>query len=344
MKRSRVAALVAIGAALVGTTLLQAPAQAGQQAPAAATATIWEDTFDGPAGQAPDRRQVAVRHRRQRLGQQRAQYYTNSTRNAALDGQGNLVITARKENPATTSAGTAPCQYTSARLLTAADVHPAVRPLRGPDEDPARARACGPRSGCSARRQATGRTTARSTSWRTSAASPPPCTAPSTAPATPAPAASAPAYTLPAASRSPTPSTPSPSTGRRTRSPGPWTATCTRRRTPADLGGNTWVFNKPFFLILNLAVGGYWPGDPDGSTSFPQQLVVDYVRVTSRRQRRRRQRPDHAGLAGKCVDVAGANTANGTPVQLYDCNGTARAAVDRRPATARSARWASAWT
>ncbi|MGW3288619.1 ricin-type beta-trefoil lectin domain protein, partial [Streptomyces sp. NPDC001002] len=29
------------------------------------------------------------------------------------------------------------------------------------------------------------------------------------------------------------------------------------------------------------------------------------------------------GLAGKCVDVAGANTANGTAVQLYDCNGTA---------------------
>ncbi len=52
-------------------------------------------------------------------------------------------------------------------------------------------------------------------------------------------------------------------------------------RTPADLGGNRWVFDHPFFLILNLAVGGYWPGDPDGSTVFPQQLVVDYVRVTN---------------------------------------------------------------
>ncbi|THA35209.1 glycoside hydrolase family 16 protein, partial [Streptomyces sp. A1277] len=40
-------------------------------------------------------------------------------------------------------------------------------------------------------------------------------------------------------------------------------------------------FNKPFFLILNLAVGGYWPGDPDGNTAFPQQLVVDHVRVTT---------------------------------------------------------------
>ncbi|MFJ6466992.1 glycoside hydrolase family 16 protein, partial [Streptomyces sp. NPDC091387] len=29
------------------------------------------------------------------------------------------------------------------------------------------------------------------------------------------------------------------------------------------------------------AVGGYWPGDPDNNTTFPQQLVVDHVRVTT---------------------------------------------------------------
>lgn len=40
-----------------------------------------------------------------------------------------------------------------------------------------------------------------------------------------------------------------------------------------------WVFDHPFFIILNLAVGGIWPGDPDETTQFPQQLVVDYVRV-----------------------------------------------------------------
>src|SRR5262245_5662069 len=50
-----------------------------------------------------------------------------------------------------------------------------------------------------------------------------------------------------------------------------------QRRTPADLGGDRWVFNHPFFMIMNVAVGGFWPGDPDGSTVFPQQLVVDYV-------------------------------------------------------------------
>src|SRR6266536_1262296 len=51
------------------------------------------------------------------------------------------------------------------------------------------------------------------------------------------------------------------------------------RRTPADTRGNPWVFNHPFFLLMDLAVGGGFPGNPDGSTSFPQQLVVDYVHV-----------------------------------------------------------------
>ena len=40
-------------------------------------------------------------------------------------------------------------------------------------------------------------------------------------------------------------------------------------------------FRQPFFLIFNVAVGGNWPGYPDSSTSFPQRLVVDYVRVFS---------------------------------------------------------------
>lgn len=40
-----------------------------------------------------------------------------------------------------------------------------------------------------------------------------------------------------------------------------------------------WVFDHPFFLILNLAIGGNWPGYPDETTVFPQQLRVDYVRV-----------------------------------------------------------------
>ncbi len=38
-------------------------------------------------------------------------------------------------------------------------------------------------------------------------------------------------------------------------------------------------FHEPYFLLFNVAVGGRWPGSPDGSTSFPQKMMVDYVRV-----------------------------------------------------------------
>lgn len=38
-------------------------------------------------------------------------------------------------------------------------------------------------------------------------------------------------------------------------------------------------FHEPFFFIFNVAVGGNWPGSPDGSTVFPQRMIVDYVRV-----------------------------------------------------------------
>ncbi len=47
--------------------------------------------------------------------------------------------------------------------------------------------------------------------------------------------------------------------------------------------GGTWAFDHPFFIILNLAVGGDWPGNPDPSTKFPQTMLVDYVRVYTRR-------------------------------------------------------------
>lgn len=50
--------------------------------------------------------------------------------------------------------------------------------------------------------------------------------------------------------------------------------------TPANLpNGSAWVFNQPQFLLLNVAVGGNWPGSPNGTTTFPQRMTVDYVRV-----------------------------------------------------------------
>jgi beta-glucanase (GH16 family) len=50
--------------------------------------------------------------------------------------------------------------------------------------------------------------------------------------------------------------------------------------TPSSLlPSQEWVFDKPFYLILNLAVGGRWPGPPNASTKFPAVMLVDWVRV-----------------------------------------------------------------
>jgi beta-glucanase (GH16 family) len=50
--------------------------------------------------------------------------------------------------------------------------------------------------------------------------------------------------------------------------------------TPRDLpAGASWVFDHPFFVILNVAVGGHFVGAPDATTTFPQTMLVDWVRV-----------------------------------------------------------------
>ena len=48
--------------------------------------------------------------------------------------------------------------------------------------------------------------------------------------------------------------------------------------TTANVNGN-YPFNGEFFFIFNIAVGGQWPGSPDATTVFPQQMHVDYIRI-----------------------------------------------------------------
>ncbi|GLU47159.1 endo-1,3-beta-glucanase [Nocardiopsis ansamitocini] len=98
--------------------------------------------------------------------------------------------------------------------------------------------------------------------------------------------------------------------------------------TPANVGGNKWVYDHPFFMILNVAVGGEWPGYPDGSTQFPQQMRVDYVRVYDNGAGSGGNNGGGGsgasgritGINGMCLDVAGAVNANGTPLQIAHCN------------------------
>jgi beta-glucanase (GH16 family) len=56
-------------------------------------------------------------------------------------------------------------------------------------------------------------------------------------------------------------------------------------------------FHQPFYFLLNLAVGGDWPGSPDSSTIFPQSMYVDYVRVF-------RKEEGTTGLNEKSKDLA----------------------------------------
>lgn len=48
---------------------------------------------------------------------------------------------------------------------------------------------------------------------------------------------------------------------------------------PTDVQPHRYPFNERFHFILNVAVGGNWPGNPNSTTVFPQQMLVDYVRV-----------------------------------------------------------------
>ncbi|WP_030344587.1 glycoside hydrolase family 16 protein [Streptomyces sp. NRRL S-1022] len=307
--------LAALSAALVGSVAV-GPAQARTAAPAAAAVTTFSDTFDGPAGAAVDSSKWTL-ETGDNVNNHERQYYTSGTKNAALDGQGHLVITARKENPAGYQCWYGSCQYTSARLNTAGKfnaqyghVEARMKIPRGQGMWPAfwmlGTPVNWPDSGEIDVMENVGfepstvHGTIHGPGYSGSGGIGAPYSLPNGQ-------AFADAFHTFAVDWAPDSIT--------------WSVdgNVYQRRTPADLGGKTWVFNKPFFLILNLAVGGYWPGDPDGSTQFPQTLVVDSVSVTT---------SDSAagvpirGLAGKCVDVAGANSANGTPVQLYDCNGT----------------------
>jgi beta-glucanase (GH16 family) len=97
-------------------------------------------------------------------------------------------------------------------------------------------------------------------------------------------------------------------------------------KTKDDTRGNPWVFDDKFFILLNLAVGGYWPGAPDSSTQFPQTLLVDYVRVYELAASSvPTPEPVYRiqGFAGKCIDVDGRAATEGAQLQLWDCDTSA---------------------
>ncbi|WP_418303224.1 RICIN domain-containing protein [Paenibacillus yonginensis] len=88
--------------------------------------------------------------------------------------------------------------------------------------------------------------------------------------------------------------------------------------------GNTEEFQKPFFILLNLAVGGNWPGSPNNSTPFPSQMLVDYVRVYQQSSTPSPSPIVSGGVytiaskvSGKVLDVTDVSTASGAKIQQW---------------------------
>lgn len=268
-RRRIVALTVAAGAALaLGVT----PAL-GAAAPASAASgdVVWSQDFDGAADSAPDRSAWTNETGGGGWGNNELETYTDSRANSALDGQGNLVITAKRE---------ADGSYTSARLTTQGKYTPRygrvearIQIPRGQGIWPAfwmlgsdLPQVGWPNSGEVDVMENVGYE-----------------------PATVHGTVHGPGYS---GGQGITSSYQHPQgwsfadtfhTFAVDWKPGSITwsvdGVAYKTVTTADTRGNPWVFDKPFFIVLNLAVGGNWPGAPDGSTQFPQQMKVDYVRV-----------------------------------------------------------------
>jgi len=243
----------------------------------------WSDEFDGPAGTRPDPARW-----RYRTGSSadnaELQLYTDSAENASLDGAGNLVITAREVTPPGSSCWYGPCRYTSARIRTdgifsqaygrfearvqvpaGQGLWPAFWtigddpdnvnwPARGEidvmeilGQDPALLYGTLHGPGYSGGNAITN--TYRLPAGQSFADE---------------------FYTFAIELE--------PNVVR-------WYVDdhLYATRTPADLPpGTRWVYDHPFSIILNLAVGGHFPGNPTPTTPFPAQMKIDYVRVYKR--------------------------------------------------------------
>jgi beta-glucanase (GH16 family) len=236
----------------------------------------WQDEFEGPAGQAPDPGYWTHEVGGNGWGNKELQYYTDSTNNTALDGEGNLVITAREEN----FMGNA---YTSGRLTTKgifeqADGRFEARMklvagtglwpgfwIMGSDIDEVGWPAAGEIDIMEQRgydlRDVWG--------------------------SLHGPDASGKDVPITHGGRSPDDVNANFHVYAIEWDPGnivflldetPY-AQVTMSSLPVNV---KWVYDHPFFIIVNLAVGGVFGGDPNASTVMPQSIALDYVRVSVR--------------------------------------------------------------
>ncbi|HQU83322.1 MAG TPA: glycoside hydrolase family 16 protein [Pyrinomonadaceae bacterium] len=245
----------------------------------------FKDEFNGASGSGVDTSKWTAEIGGGGWGNQELQYYTNSTDNAYLDGNGNLVIKAIKLNPPLTlSCWYGPCQYTSARLITKGKFEQKYGKFE--------ARIKIPRSqGMWSAFWMLGNNI-DTVGWATCGEidimeniGREPVTVHGTihGPGYSGANGLSSNYNLsnnaPFADDFHVYST-------------EWSenkiqffvdGNLYKTLTPTDLpNGSKWVYDHPFFIILNFAVGGPWGGNPDNTSVFPNTMVVDYVRVYKR--------------------------------------------------------------
>jgi beta-glucanase (GH16 family) len=314
--------VLAGAAAVLGAAALLAVPTSQRPADAAIGGITWQDEFNAPAGTPVSSAKWNFDIGGGGWGNNERQYYTNSTSNAVHDGQGNLVITARKENPANYQCHYGRCEYTSARLLTNGKFtqkygrfETRLKVPRGQGIWPAfwmlgddLGSVGWPASGEIDIMEHIGKE-------------------PNTVYGT----VHGPGYSggegitkgrtlgVPLANDF--------HTYRVDWEPNliVWYVDGVEyhRITPGGLGGDKWVFDHPFFMIMNVAVGGNWPGMPDGTSTYPQSMTVDYVRVSSYVPG---TTPAPGGTrlkgvqSGRCIDIPAGNSADGTKLDIWDCS------------------------
>lgn len=276
MKDARLPLLSALLLALILPTLTSCQVDDTQQLPERSYELVWSDEFDGDAGTAPDPEKwiYNVGTGQNGWGNGELQYYTDRTDNAALDGDGHLVITARRE-------GFAGAGFTSARLTTEGKFQqtygrfearlktpygPGIWPafwMLGADYQTNTWPQCGEIDLMELRGQ-----------------EPSVINGTVHGPGYSAGNAVGGTYAL--------------ENGRYDEAfhvfAVEWEPESIdfyvdevlyRRITPDDVPGE-WVYDHDFFLLLNIAVGGNYVGFPTSQTPFPQEMIVDYVRVLQR--------------------------------------------------------------
>jgi beta-glucanase (GH16 family) len=310
-------------AAAVVVVALGAGLTVASRSDTADAAVVWNEDFNGAAGTGVDTSKWNFDTGGSGFGNQELEYYTSGTSNVAMDGQGHLAITARKGSGGHNDCWNGTCQFTSGRIQTAgkftqqyghieariqvpngSGLWPAFWMLGGSNwptdgeidimevvgRDPNRLYGTLHGPGYSGGNSFGGQLLAGSPWYQ--------------------------AFHNYAVDWSPNLIV--------------WTVDGQEyfRATPASLqaakGNVSWVYEHPFFVILNLAVGGNFGAGNPASLPTESKMLVDYVHVSTSDTT-----PPSGGnalksnLSGRCIDIPGANPVDGARLQTYDCNGTA---------------------